>query len=150
MGILGLKQQLLQYLNKKEYGDSLNSLRNLVLGVDLSIWLNLAIFSSQNVDDVARSFACQPRKSNSHYIHKFLSKALSVLKEYGIEIVLVADGCRNPLKFRTNTERSATKEKAEEELEKYWKRGVYNDITLNKLSKDVVKVTTSIFLAAKE
>jgi hypothetical protein len=49
MGILGLKQQLLQYLNKKEYGDSLNSLRNSVLGVDLSIWLNLAIFSSENI-----------------------------------------------------------------------------------------------------
>ena len=66
-----------------------------------------------------------------------------------IEIVLVADGCRNPLKFRTNTERSATKEKAGKELEKYWKGGVYNHIMLNKLSDDVVKVTTNILLAAK-
>ena len=83
-------------------------------------------------------------------MRKFLSKASTFLKEYGIEIVVVAGGCRHHLNFRTNTERSATKEKAEEELEKYWKRGVYNDITLNKLSKDVVKVTTNIFLAAKE
>ena len=38
----------------------------------------------------------------------------------------------------------------EKELEKYWKGGVYNDITLNKLPNDVVKVTTNMFLAAKE
>ena len=30
------------------------------------------------------------------------------------------------------------------------KGGVYNDITFNKLSNDVVKVTTNMFLAAKE
>ena len=65
-------------------------------------------------------------------------------------LILVAVGCCFPLKSRTNTERSATKEKAEKELEKYWKGGVYNDITLNKLSNDVVKVTTNMFLAAKE
>ena len=47
-------------------------------------------------------------------------------------------------------ERSATKEKTEKEIEKYWKGGVYNDITFNKLSNDVVKVTINIFLAAKE
>ena len=65
-------------------------------------------------------------------------------------LILVAVGCCFPLKSRTNTERSATKEKAEKELEKYWKGGVYNDITLNKLPNDVVKVTTNMFLAAKE
>ena len=65
-------------------------------------------------------------------------------------IVLVADGCRFCPKSRTNTERSATKEKPEKELEKYWKGGVYNDITFNKLSNDVVKVTINIFLVAKE
>jgi hypothetical protein len=54
-------------------------------------------------------------------------------------LILVAVGCCFPLKSRTNTERSATKEKAVKELEKYWKGGVYNDITLNKLSNDVVK-----------
>ena len=150
MGITGLKQPLLEYLKKKRYSDSIDSLLNLVLGIDFSIWLNLAIQGSDNIKDVARQFSCSPRQDSSQYMRKFLSKASTFLKEYSIEIVLVADGCRNPLKFRTNTERSATKEKAEEELEKYWKRGVYNDITLNKLSKDVVKVTTNIFLAAKE
>ena len=65
-------------------------------------------------------------------------------------LILVAVGCCFPLKSRTNTERSATEEKAVKELEKYWKGGVYNDITLNKLSKDVVKVTVNMFLAAKE
>ena len=49
MGILGLKQPLLQFLNKKEYHDSIYSLRNMTLGVDLSVWLNLAIFSSENI-----------------------------------------------------------------------------------------------------
>ena len=95
MGILGLKQPLLQFLNKKEYHDSIYSLRNMTLGVDLSVWLNLAIFSSQNVDDVARSFACQPRQSNAHYIRKFLNKALLFLNNYDIKIVLVFDGCRS-------------------------------------------------------
>ena len=150
MGITGLKQPLLEYLKKKQYSDSIDSLRNLVLGVDLSVWLNLAILGSDNIKDVARQFSCSPRQDSSQYIRKFLSKALTFLKEYGIEIVLVADSCRNRLKSRTNTERSATKEKAEKELEKYWKGGVYNDITLNKLSKDVVKVTINMFLAAKE
>ena len=65
-------------------------------------------------------------------------------------LILVAVGCRFPLKSRTNTERSATKEKAEEEQQKYWKEGKYNEVTLNKLSYDVVKVTTNILLAAKE
>ena len=43
MGITGLKQPLLEYLKKKQYSDSIDSLRNLVLGVDLSIWLNRTI-----------------------------------------------------------------------------------------------------------
>ena len=115
MGINGLKQPLLEYLKKKQYSHSIDSLRNLVLGVDLSIWLNLAILGSDNIKDVARQFSCSPRQDSSQYIRKFLSKGL----DYGIEIVLVADGCRNRLKFRTNTERSATKEEAEKELEKY-------------------------------
>ena len=49
-------------------------------------------------------------------------------------LILVAVGCRFPLKSRKNTERSAIKEKPEKELEKYWKGGV--DITLNKLSNE--------------
>ena len=150
MGITGLKQPLLEYLKKKQYSDSIDSLRNLVLGVDLSVWLNLAILGSDNIKDVARQFSCSPRQDSSQYIRKFLSKAFTFLKEYGIEIVLVADGCRNPLKSRTNTERSAIKEKAEGELQKYWKEGKYNEVTLNKLSKRVIRVTDDMLLAAQE
>ena len=93
MGITGLKQPLLEYLKKKQYSDSIDSLRNLVLGVDLSIWLNLAIQGSDNRKVVARQFSCSPRQDSSQYIRKFLSKAFTFLKEYAIEIVLVADGC---------------------------------------------------------
>ena len=77
MGILGLKQPLLQFLNKKEYHDSIYSLRNMTLGVDLSVWLNLAILGSDNIKDVARQFSCSPRQDSSQYIRKFLFKAIS-------------------------------------------------------------------------
>ena len=53
MGITGLKQPLLEYLKKKQYSHSIDSLRNLVLGVDSSIWLNLSILGSDNIKDVA-------------------------------------------------------------------------------------------------
>ena len=81
MGITGLKEPLLEYLKKKEYSDSVDSLINLALGVDLSIWLNLTIQGSDNRKVVARQFSCSPRQDSSQYMRKFLSKALIFLKE---------------------------------------------------------------------
>ena len=81
MGITGLKEPLLEYLKKKQYSDSIESLLNLVLGIDFSIWLNLAIQGSDNIKDVARQFSCSPRQDSSQYMRKFLSKALIFLKK---------------------------------------------------------------------
>lgn len=92
----------------------LSTLSGKIVGLDASIWLNKALFSSP---EIIALFHQLPRVSISHHIKKFFDILHSVFEANNITILFVLDGARNPLKARTNQIRQKKNSDACEEMQ---------------------------------
>ena len=71
-------------------------------GVDVSIWLNKALFSST---EIYQFFHLDPKVTVGPVIESYLNSMHSLFIANDIEILFVLDGARNPLKAATNIAR---------------------------------------------
>ena len=97
----------------KKPTSKLSELSASILGVDTSIWLNKAIFSSA---EFCHSFCQEPSISVAHIIDLYMDSMLSLFEKNGIKLLFVLDGARNPLKADTNTTRKKSSDDAHSEM----------------------------------
>ena len=80
----------------------LSDLSGKTLGVDVSIWLNKALFSSPEIYQFSN---LDPKVNVGPVIESYLNSMHSLFIANDIEILFVLDGARNPLKAATNIAR---------------------------------------------
>ena len=110
MGIKDLSKQLRES-NKPV--SLLSDLKNNILGVDSSIWLHKAIFSSP---EFCQTFHQEPRVSVAHLIEMYMDSMLPIFEANSIKLLFVLDGARNPLKEETNRARKKKSDDAYSEM----------------------------------
>jgi 5'-3' exonuclease len=116
MGITDLPKLLRE---SKKPTSKPSELNDCVLGVDTSIWLNKAIFSST---EFCHSFCQVPSISVAHIIDVYMDSMLSLFDRNSIKLLFVLDGARNPLKTDTNKARKKSSDDAQNgRFEKYQK-----------------------------
>jgi 5'-3' exonuclease len=112
MGVQDLSKELRA---SKKLVSSLSVFNGKTLGVDASIWLNKAIFSSPEISVL---FHQEPRVSVGHLIDQYFNSLYSIFEANSIKILFVIDGARNPLKAATNeTRKKRSTDAANEVLE---------------------------------
>ena len=85
----------------------LSDLSGKILGVEFSIWLNEALFSSP---EIYHYFHQDPKVSVEPIIESYLNFMYSLFLDNDIKILFVLDGPRNPLKVATNSARKKISE----------------------------------------
>ena len=96
MGVKDLSKELRP---SNKLSSHLSTFSGKIVGLDASIWLNKALFSSPEINVL---FHQLPRVSISHLIGKYFDTLHSVFEVNNITILFVLDGARNPLKALTN------------------------------------------------
>ena len=91
----------------------LSDLSGKILGVDVSIWLNKALFSSP---EICHSFHQDPKIAVGSNIEPYLNSMHSLFLDNDIKILFVLDGARNPLKAATNSARQKMSDNAKTEM----------------------------------
>ena len=91
----------------------LSDLSGKILGVDVSIWLNKALFSSS---EICHCFHQDPRVTVGPIIESYLDAMYKLFVENDIKILFVLDGARNPLKAATNCARKKMSDDAQIEM----------------------------------
>ena len=139
MGIIDLPQLLRE---SKKPTSKLSELSESILGVDTSIWLNKAIFSST---EFCHSFCQEPSISVAHIIDLYMDSMLSLFEKNSIKLLFVLDGARNPLKADTNTARKKSSDDAHFEVMNLIKTMNTDNIRrINQLKKSSVYVREDI------
>ena len=82
MGIKDLSKQLRE---SNKPASKLSELKDYILGVDSSIWLNKAIFSSP---EFCHSFHQEPRVSVAHLIEMYMDSMLSIFEVNSIKLII--------------------------------------------------------------
>jgi exonuclease-1 len=100
MGIEGLLKSFIQHTETALI--TLEALRNKVVGVDASIYLMKWLCTNEAV---GAYFLVEPRLNIDALVYEFWDSLLKKLHSYGIIVILVIDGERNPAKAATNIER---------------------------------------------
>ena len=90
------------------------------VGIDASIWLNKAIFSSP---EIGLLFHQLPSVSLGHLVGQYFDRLHSVFDANNIRVLFVLDGARNPLKAATNELRKKKSSDATKELLELIKSG---------------------------
>ena len=62
------------------------------VGIDCSVWMNRAIYSSNFGIEIAVGNAMLPKHSMKHYIWTYYDYAVKPFQDNGIEVVFVFDG----------------------------------------------------------
>ena len=151
MGIKGLPAELRTFLHINGRHRNLNDFRGNIIGVDLSIWLNQAIHSPATKVEFASNFVAIPPVDISRQICAFLDGKWAFFDQYGIKLLLVADGSRNPLKKGTNDARQMGPAQAKAEFETYLTSdALFDESTLQKHAQKSVYVREDVLLAAIE
>ena len=91
----------------------LSDLSGKILGVDVSIWLNKALFSSP---EIYHYFHQDPKVTVGPIIESYLNSMYSLFLDNDIKILFVLDGARNPLKAATNSARKKISDNAKMEM----------------------------------
>ena len=99
MGVKDLSKELRA---SKKLVTNISDYSGKILGVDASIWVNIAIFASPEISTL---FHQEPSVTVGHLIDQFFDRLLSVFMANDIKILFVIDGARNPLKALTNEAR---------------------------------------------
>ena len=84
-----------------------------MLGVDVSIWLNKALFSSP---EIYQFFHLDPKVTVGPVIESYLNSMHSLFIANDIELLFVLDSARNPLKAATNIARKKISDAAQIEM----------------------------------
>jgi XPG N-terminal domain len=96
-----------------------------IVGLDASIWLNKALFSSS---EITALFHQLPRVSIAHLIGIFFDILHSVFEANDVTILSVLDGARNPLKALTNLLRQKSNSDAHLEMQNLIELGDENNL----------------------
>ena len=139
MGIKDLSKQL-RVSNKAT--SKLSDLKDQILGVDTSIWLNRAIYSSP---EICHGFHQEPRVSVAHIIDMYMDSLLSIFEANSIKLLFVLDGSRNPLKKDTNIARKKKSDDAYSEMLDLIKTNDTENIKrINQLKKQALYVREDV------
>ena len=110
MGVKDLSKELRA---SNSLTSKLSDLSGKILGVDVSIWLNIALFSSP---EIYHCFHQDPKVTVGPIIESYLNSMHSLFVANNIKILFVLDGARNPLKASTNTARKKKSDDAKIEM----------------------------------
>ena len=143
-------EELLQRVKKENKGGIKKPLfeyKGKIIGVDISIYLNKAVHSKKYGSEIARLSTIG--FDYAHYIRSYLNEFFLRFLDLGIKLVFVFDGCRNPLKFNTNTNRGQLSKKAKEMMNNYWSSTeIFNNSNFYKVAKGTVTVTDEVYQIA--
>ena len=99
MGVKDLSKELRSSSKLTTHSSDFNGK---IVGVDASIWLNKAIFSSPEIGTLFHQLR---QVSLGHQISIYFDRLLAVFDSNSIKALFVLDGARNPLKAATNEQR---------------------------------------------
>ena len=122
MGVKDLSKELRQ---SDKLTSHLSTFSGKVVGLDASIWLNKALFSSP---EITALFHQLPKVSIAHLIRKYFDVLHSVFEANDITILFVLDGARNPLKALTNQIRQKSNSDACLEMQNLIELGDQNNL----------------------
>ena len=139
MGVKDLSKEL---RSSSKLSTKLSDFTGKVIGVDASIWLNKAIFSSP---EIGALFHQLPPVSLAHQISQYFDRLHAVFDSNNIKILFVLDGARNPLKAVTNEFRKKKSLDALEEVLELIRTGDQENIKkITALKKKAVYVREDI------
>jgi hypothetical protein len=110
-----------------------------------SVYVHNMMNSKATINIFPAAFVAQPKMDLTTYVHRFLDAKLAFFTKYGIRLVFVFDGQRNPLKLRTNTARNSSVAKAEAKISKFCKGDIaFDEKDMLKCAKDCLYVREDI------
>ena len=144
MGVENLLKEVKSH-NKIKEDTFLNLFKNKTIGVDISIYINRALYSRKYAAEIARLYTLN--QNYYFYVTEYLKEnLLPLIQTFGMKLIAVFDGCRNPLKKAENEKRAQKFTDAEKNFNDYWKNtDVFRLDEYNKLSKGCVTPTEDIY-----
>ncbi|MBT6514655.1 MAG: hypothetical protein HOK65_07780 [Crocinitomicaceae bacterium] len=144
MGVENLLKEVKKHNNIKEDTD-INLFKNKTIGVDISIYINRALYSRNHAAEIARLYTLN--LNYYLYVTEYLKKnLLPLIQTFGMELILIFDGQRNPLKKETNEKRAQKFTDAEKKFNEYWKNeAVFRPHEYDNLAKGCVTPTEDIY-----
>lgn len=126
----------------------LGDFTDLVVGVDVSCWIQACIKSPRTLESFASDFSAQPAVDISQYIVSFFDSRLKFFMNYNITLVLVLDSAQNPLKADTNVSRGKSLMTYRELITEFMKSThPYDEAELKKILKGLVYPREDVYSA---
>ena len=122
---MGVKDSSKELRPSSKPSSHLSTFSGKIVGLDASIWMNKALFSSPEITVL---FHQLPRVSIAHLIAKYFDILHSVFEANNIKILFVVDGARNPLKAHTNQIRQKHNSDACLEMQNLIRTGNQDDL----------------------
>ena len=151
MGIPGLWKEVKGFMGITQPKSNLVLFQGKYVGVDASIWSNQALHNKNSKREIAINFVLSPPVEILTIISAYLDGLREFYDGFGIILLLIYDGSRNPLKKTTNDARQKGPEEAATLLRDYAAATtVFSETELQSLSVKAVFMREDVHLAMVE
>ena len=151
MGIPGLWKEVKASMGITQPKSNLGQFQGKYVGVDASIWSNQALHNKNTKREIAVNFVLSPPVEISTHISAYLDGLKEFYDGFGLILLLVFDGSRNPLKKTTNDARQKGPEEAATLLREYaTATTVFSETELQSLAVKAVFMREDVHLAMVE